>query len=587
MQVHPKVDVVTMGAGWTANILAWKLTAAGLQVVSIDQGPARFGYPEFSHDHDSIGYAVRKKMMIDITKETWTWRPQPTASALPMRQYGSFHPGRGVGGSAAHWSGMLWRFLPTDFRYRTHTIERYGEDKLPEGSRIRDWPVTYAELEPYYDRFEYDIGASGKAGNVRGNIIPGGNVFEGPRERDYPTPPLVTTVAADMFGTAAEELGYHPFVQPSGILSEAYRDRFGNIRSGCLYCGFCTRFGCEVDAKATGITTHAPAALKTGRYEIRADSHVIGVELADNGLATGLRYVDCDGVEHFQPADIVLLTGYTLGNVKTMLTSRGPKHPDGIGNNRGLVGTNYTYQLWETPVTGLFKDRDLHLYMGNTSTIKVIYDFNADNFDHSDVPFVGGASLFGGSGERQPITTVGDVPLTASAGSWGAEYARQFVEGWDSFTDVTMQGESLPYDDQFMDLDPHYKDAWGNPLLRLTFDWHENDQKLYHFVAGKAKEIMDKMGPDLVSYTPVLAPYRIDVYQSTHITGGAIMGSDPGDSVTNSYGQVWDTPNVFVTGAALYPQNPGANPTGTLCALAYRTGDALTERYLKAPGTLL
>jgi gluconate 2-dehydrogenase alpha chain len=575
--VEPKVDVVTVGGGWTSNILGWKLTQGGMKVLALEQGENRWTYPDFAHDHDALAYEVRKRMMTDISGETWTWRPAPGKPALPMRQFGSFHPGAGVGGSAMHWSGMLWRFYPSDFVYRSHYVDKYGADALPEGNTIQDWGITYDELEPYYDAFEWDIGASGKAGNIDGRIVPGGNPFEGPRARGYPTPPLTATAPSYLFKEATGNLGYHPFPQPSGILSQAYHDPLGNFRSGCMYCGFCTRYGCEVDAKATGMTTHIPPAVATGLYEIRTGAHVIEINQA-GGTATGVTYVDCDGTVHVQPADIVVLSAFPLTNVKLLLLARSDDHPDGIGNDHGRVGKNLTYQLWETPITGTFTGQRFGLYMGNTSTIYCIHDYYGDNFDHSGLGFVGGASIFSTPGERDPLGWY-DKFAASDGSTYGAMWIKEFADGWDASVPITMQGESLPYVDQFFDLDPNYRDRWGRPLLRLTFDWHPNDQKLYSFVAKKCKEILQAMGPSSVDYTPSLGPYVLYRYQSTHITGGAIMGSDPGHSVTNTFGQVWDTPNVFVTGAALYPQNPGANPTDTLGALAYRTGDAIRERY--------
>ena len=141
-KTHPKVDVVTIGAGMTASIVAAKLCPSGYDVLSLEQGPGRWGYPTFSHDHDSLRYSGRYAMMVDLERETWTWRPNARAPALPMRQYGSFNPGEGLGGAMVHWSGQLWRFLPTDFRYRSHVIERYGEQKIPEGCTVQDWGVT-------------------------------------------------------------------------------------------------------------------------------------------------------------------------------------------------------------------------------------------------------------------------------------------------------------------------------------------------------------------------------------------------------------------------------------------------------------
>jgi gluconate 2-dehydrogenase alpha chain len=395
-------------------------------------------------------------------------------------------------------------------------------------------------------------------------------------------------------------MGYHPFPQPSGILSKAYKDLSGRIRSGCMYCGFCTRFGCEVDAKTSGQTTHMPVALATGRYEVRTGCKVIGVNVGSDGQATGVTYVDQDGVEHVQPASVVVLSAYTLTNVRLLLLSKSKAHPNGVGNDRNRVGKNYTYQHWHGVVQGLFNQQRFNTFMANTATVMLIYDFNGDNFDHSRVDFVGGASLFSGAGENDPLHSTGELPFGSAgnssgtvketgdlANTWGQKWKDALRSQWDRVADITIQGESLPYEDQFLDLDPVYTDDMGLPLLRLTFDWHQNDYNMYRFLAARAKEIMQQMGPDQINPTAELEQYNIHKYQSTHCTGGAIMGSDPGNSVTNKYGQVWDTPNLFVTGAALYPQNPGANPTGTLCALAYMTGDALVQRYFRNPGRLL
>ncbi len=602
---HPKVDVVTVGAGWTSNVFSWKLTEAGYSVVALEQGPWRWAYPDFAHNHDSLMYSVRKRMMVALSQESWTWRPSAKYPSLPMRQYGAFHPGQGVGGSAIHWSGMLYRFLPVDFQLRSYTVEKYGADKIPEGMTIADWPVTYEELEPYYEQVEWDIGASGLPAYVDGKVLPGGNPFE-PRRLPYPNPPLEVTIPSTVFAEACQKLGLHPFPQPSGILSRAYKDRFGNIRSGCLYCGFCTRFGCEVDAKSTGVTTHLPLALNTGRLEVRPQSHVTLVNVAKNGMATGVTYVDTlTGEEHFQPADVVMLSAYTLTNVKLLLLSRSEQHPNGIGNDRGLVGKHLTHQMWYSPVVGTFDNHRFNLYMGNTSTMNVIFDYYGMVFDHSDVDFIGGAGIFSTIGEREPVTSVGGLPVGSGSGNiliktvetgemprgnaknWGKDWKESLRNHWDNFVPITMQGDSLPYESNFFDLDPRFRDAFGMPLLRLTFDWQENDRRRYRFLTERISEIMRVMGANKISATPDLPDYNLYSYKSTHITGGAIMGTDPGNSVTNKYGQLWDTPNVFVTGAALYPQNPGANPTENLLALAYMTGDAMVDSYFKNAGELM
>lgn len=582
----PKVDVVTVGAGWTAGILAHQLTAAGLQVVSIEQGPFRTTEEDFVHNHDELRFTTRREMMTDLQHETWTWRPNPKAPALPMRQYGSFNPGQGVGGAGVHWAAQSWRFYPSDFQYRTHHIERYGEERLPIGNRIQDWPITYDDLEPYYDAWEYDVGIAGKAGNLAGEEIEGGNVFEGPRAREYPIPPVPSSIIANRFKEAATDLGYHPFPQPAAILTEAYPDLMGNTRGACFYCGFCVRYGCETGAKASSLVTHIPAALNTGLYEIRTGSTVFRVNTGPDGLATGVSYIDAAGRQQEQPADIVILAGYTLSNVRLMLLSTSSSHTDGLGNDRGLVGKNYTYQLGGGGSNGLYPGERLNQYMGNSCTSALIHDFNADNFDHSDLDFIGGASISSGGGERNPVSSAGGVS-GAEGETWGAAWKEGLRQNWDSTVGIGTQGESLPYDDCYLDLDPTYRDRFGFPLLRITFDWHENDYNMIRYLAPKMREILERMGAQNVRTQEELTPYAIGPYQSTHNTGGAIMGSDPGNSVTNKYGQVWDTPNLFVTGAALFPQNAGMNPTETLCALAYLAGDGLVNEYVDAPNEII
>jgi gluconate 2-dehydrogenase alpha chain len=296
------------------------------------------------------------------------------------------------------------------------------------------------------------------------------------------------------------------------------------------------------------------------------------------------------------------------------LLSRSASHPDGIGNDQDMVGKNYSYQLSKTPASGIFEGRRFNSYMGNSCLQDVIEEFNADNFDHSDLDFIGGASITCGGGEREPISSAHNLaptggnsapadeeepprksaPLPGEFGSfmgsgteWGQKWKDNLRKNWDSSIGIGIQGESLSYADQFLDLDPTYVDAMGLPLLRLTYEFHENDRRLYRYVAKRCEEIMQAMNPTHINTTPELSPYNIYSYQSTHNTGGAIMGSDPGNSVTNRYGQVWDTPNVFVTGAALFPQNPGFNPTGTVIALAYLAADGLKNNYFRAPGEVM
>jgi gluconate 2-dehydrogenase alpha chain len=191
----PPTDAVIIGLGWTGSILAEQLTAAGLNVVAIERGPWRDTAKDFptTFDPDELRYATRLDLFLRPAQETVTFRNNSAQTALPIRAFGSFLPGNGVGGAGLHWNGQTWRFLEKDFVVRSHLTERYGAAALPENMTIQDWGVTYHDLESAYDRFEYLAGISGKAGNIQGKLQPGGNVFEGPRARDYPLARWVCT----------------------------------------------------------------------------------------------------------------------------------------------------------------------------------------------------------------------------------------------------------------------------------------------------------------------------------------------------------------------------------------------------------
>ena len=160
--------------------------------------------------------------MQNVSRETLTFRNTASETALPMRQLGSFLPGEGVGGAGVHWNGATWRWLPWDHEPLKLTLARYGRAAIPPDMNLQDWGISYDELEPYYEKFEFLCGVSGKAGNLRGEKIAGGNVFEGPRQREYPNPPMIQTQAGVLFEQAAKSLGYHPFPQPSMSIPTAW-----------------------------------------------------------------------------------------------------------------------------------------------------------------------------------------------------------------------------------------------------------------------------------------------------------------------------------------------------------------------------
>jgi gluconate 2-dehydrogenase alpha chain len=581
----PATDVAIIGLGWTGSILAEQLTKAGLDVVAIERGPWRNTSSDFptTYVQDELRYAVRLGLFQQTAQGTLSFRNNSSQTALPIRQFGSFLPGNGVGGAGVHWNGQTWRYLPTDFVLRSHIEARYGKKAIPQDMTIQDWGITWDDIEPYYDKFEKLCGISGKAGHLKGQIQPGGNPFEGSRSDEYPTPPMRQCYAPTLFGQGAASLGYHPFPMPSANLSQAYTNPLGVRMGPCTYCGFCERFGCGNYSKASAQTTLLPVLMRRRNFTAHTNSEVLKINLTRDGKhATGVTYVDAGGTVYEQPADLVLVCSYAYNCVHMLLVS-GIGRPYDPVSGKGVVGRNYAYQTG-AGATLFFDDKIFNPFVGSGALGVTIDDFNGDNFDHSKLGFIGGGSLTASMTSGRPIQ---HRPVPPGTPRWGAAWKSATRENYQRVMGINGQGSSYSYRGAYLDLDPTYRDRLGRPLLRMTFDFHPNDVKLSAYLSDRAGEIGTAMKAKHVIKSQVSGPYSIVPYQSTHNTGGAVMGSDPGTSVVNRYLQCWDVPNVFVMGAAVFPQNAGYNPTGTVGALAYWSAEAILSRYLRDPGPLV
>jgi gluconate 2-dehydrogenase alpha chain len=581
-----QVDVVVIGIGMAGSIVAKELAAAGCKVVGLERGAARFTVPEFQSPaiHDELRFDVRKALMQDNTREAVTFRNQTAQTALPIRRWESFLPGTGVGGSMVHWNGQTWRFQANDFRLASRTRERYGKNFLDADVTLQDWGVTYDDLEPHYDRFEYLLGTSGKAGNLKGHIQSGGDPHESPRSREYPTPPQKELFQGALFRKAASSLGYHPFPQPSSNLSRPYTNPEGMKLNACVFCGFCERHACEHYAKSVPQTVILPVLLANPNFELRTGCQVQRINLdSARKRATGVTYIDAAGREFEQPASLVISTAFALNNVRMLLLS-GIGTPYDPATGRGVVGRSYSYQTVST-VAAFFDDGVIiNPFMASGASGTVINDFAGDNFDHGGLGFIGGGYIGAVNSNGRPILY---HPVPPGTPAWGKGWKRAVIKHYNHTVMFTLHGSSVAQKQNYLDLDPTYRDAWGQPLLRMTFDFPQNDLKMSAHITAKAVEIGKAMGAKQVAGSPRVGPYTTQQYQSTHNTGGALMGDNPATSVVNRYLQSWDVPNVFVIGASAYPQNASWNPTGTLGALTYWAIDALKNLYLKNPGPLV
>lgn len=389
----PRKDAVIVGLGWTGSILGHELTDAGLDVVAIERGPWRDTASDFpiSYAQDEWRYRLQHELFLRPAQMTVTFRNNAGQTALPVRNWGAFMLGNGVGGGGVHWNAETFRFLPSDFQTRSHLTDRYGARFLPEDMTVQDWGVSYDEIEPHYDQFEYLCGTSGMAGNIKGQIQDGGNPFEGARSRPYPTPAMKQGYGHALFAQAAIELGYKPYPQPSGNLSQAYTNPLGVKLGQCTFCGFCEWFGCANYSKASPQTTILPVLLRKSNFEARTACEVMRVNLDRGGKwATGVTYVDSSGDEWEQPADIVLLCAFQLFNVQLLLLS-GIGTPYDPQTGKGQIGRNFTHQTTSTAVGFFDKSKyNFNPFIAAGAIGMCIDEFNGDNFDHGPHGFVGG-----------------------------------------------------------------------------------------------------------------------------------------------------------------------------------------------------
>jgi gluconate 2-dehydrogenase alpha chain len=569
-----KTDVVIVGVGAAGGILAAELGKAGVKVIGLERGP-RLETSDFEA-HDELRFFQRQDLRPDPKRMPVTWRPNANATAHPIP---SQNNGNEAGGGTVHYGALSWRFHEDDFRVRSATIERYGKAAIPQESSVVDWPLSYTDLEPHYERAEYELGVAGKAGNLQGQKIADGNVFEAPRQREYPLKPLLMDQVGVNFTAAAQKLGLHPFSSPHAILSEPYKDR-----PACTYCGFCQAFGCHVGAKSSILVTKLPEADATGNFKLITGAMCYRVNSDNSGKVTGVSYYGPGDSDSTIEAGIVILAPFIYDNVRLLLLSKTEKFPNGLANSSGHLGRHIMAHIGARAFAA-FDDRHVNVYMGPSAQKNSLDDYNGDNFDHANLGFIRGAQISAGPAglEGGPLGTAMSMNPPPSVPRWGAAFRDFFAQYYTRHTALTGQTENLPYPDQMIDLDPHVRDAWGLPAPRMTYDWRRpNERARIEFVQNKMVGIGRAMGATHV-WTAPFGPGA----PGAHHQGGTRMGSDPKESVVNKYSQSWDIPNLFIMGSSTHPTMSGFNPTLTIQALAYMTADAVVNRYRKNPGSLL
>lgn len=530
-------DFVIVGAGAAGGVIAKELAEAGFRIVVLEQGP-RLSERDFRHD---------EIWSHDLHALTNDHRRQPNTRRASESEVATIVPtityGRMVGGGTVHFTGNFWRFHEIDFVEGSRTGG-------VAGAALADWPISYADLEPYYTKAEWELGVSGQAGVA---------IHEPPRSKPYPLPPLPIKPIGVLMERAAKKLGWTAAPAPLAILSQPYRGR-----APCTQCGFCEGFGCEMGAKSSTLVTVIPAAERTGRCEIRPGSYVRKIETDRRGRASGVVYFDSGRREHFQPARAVIVCANGAETPRLLLMSRSKHFPDGLANSSGLVGKHLMYN--GGAFTGGLFDHEINGYRG-VHVSRVVHDFYEVD---PALGFVGG----GGIDTRfdlPPIAFAMDG-LPADLPQWGAPFKQALRTYYNRSMYALAHTTSLPVESNSITLDPDLKDAWGLPATRVTFREHENDMRLYRFFQDRTIELLEAAGATR-TWTFPLDTY----YPAVHLLGTCRMGNQPDRSVVDRSHRAHDVPNLFLVDGSSFVTGGRGQPTGTIQALAYRAGDEIAR----------
>lgn len=506
------VDYVIVGVGSAGGVLLQRLAKAGFKVVGMDAGP--FWDTERDWVSDEAG------------SHNLYWNDLRITGGQDPLTFGENNSGKGVGGGSVHWAAFTPRLHPSDFRVKT-------EDGLGA-----DWPISYAEIKPYYEMLERELPVAGPA------YFPWGD----PHGYAYGPHPLGGV--GDVLVKGCTALGIRVCAGgPVGILSGSHGDR-----PHCIYRGFCIQ-GCKVGAKASTLITHVPEALQYGA-EVREYSMAHRISMANPKRVNGVYYYDRDGKEHFQRAKAVIVSGYAIETPRLLLNSACQGHERGLANSSGTVGKYLMAQAGNV-ILGRFEQL-VRMYKAPPAHALTEEFYETDPKRN----FVRGFA----------VQTVGPLPIAfgkqmlAAKGAWGWGLRRVMMD-YNHWAAFGLLGEILPWEDNKVELGSE-KDQFGIPVPKITFNLHDNDKKMIEFGKKKVMEVMSAAGAQEV----------VQESRYAHLVGAARFGNDPAHSVADKFGRTHDVTNLFVCDGSLFPTQGSANPGLTIQSLAARTADYLISQ---------
>lgn len=507
---------VVIGSGAGGGTLGTELALKGIKTVILEAG-ARYEMEDFVNDEwDSFTQLAWK----DMRTTSGTWRVSQDFPNLPAWIV------KAVGGSTVHWAGASLRFQEHEFK--TKTV--YGNLK---GANLLDWPLTLAELEPYYAKAENKMGVT-RTNGISG--LPGNNNFK-------------------VFEAGAKKLGYTEVHTGRMAINSAPRDG----RGSCQQIGFCFQ-GCKSGAKWSTLVAEIPKGEETGKLEVRAQCQAVKIEHDAKGKVTGVIYVDKDGNQQRQKARAVAVAGNSIETPRLLLNSASSQFPNGLGNSSGHVGRNYMRHLTAS-VYAVF-DQPVRMYRGTTMA-GIIRDEARNDASRG---FVGGYEM--------ETLSLG-LPFTAAflnPGAWGRGFTTA-LDAYETMAGMWIVGEDMPQETNRVTLHPTEKDKAGMPVANVHFDDHPNDIAMRAHAWKQGQAVYHAVGATRTMPTPP--------YPSTHNLGTCRMSEEPQDGVVNKHGQSHDIPNLFISDGSQFTTGGAENPTLTIVTLAIRQADYIADMMAK------
>ncbi len=522
------VDVVVVGCGAGGSVVAKELGEAGISVVVLDVGRRFDPERDYRSDRPDFPAGAWKVFEPDDPR-----RDLYTAGPRGFR----YVRVKGIGGTTVVGWGVSPRFHESDFRVRS-------ADGVAD-----DWPISYADLEPYYTRVEYELGMSGPDGPAR-------NPFDAPRSKPFPTPPHPMTVAGEVIAHGASRLGLHPFVPALAIPTKSWEGR-----PACVEAGVCG-YGCRISAKSSADVTYVRKAEATGRVKILESCMAREISIDSSNRVRGVVFFDGEGREREVRARAVVLAANAIETPRLLLLSTSRLYPNGLANSSGLVGKYLTEHL-DAGCRARFS-RPLKNWQGVpvSTMIQDYYETRSAN------PFARGWLLEVATANTWPIAVAKRV------GGWGSGHKTRVKELFGHTLEVYAQGEQLPDVRNQVSLDPTAKDHFGLPVPHIRSEPRGNDLAMLPAMVASIRELLQASGAD-----EILDVWSHQPGASIHYMGTCRMGSNPRTSVVDHWGRTHDIANLFVADSSVFVTGAAAHPTLTLMALACRTADFMVEAF--------